>query len=145
MLLSEFIDRTGYQPTAEEYAAIEHEYYHFKGDKDQYCRAWCKANPTKAGTLWAKQKENERIGKVFDRLVAHIVKYAKRKDFDRNMFYYMDYSQQQQHADWVAEQIKAKDRKELRDMMYQLSNANAVRSGWSFKTWDYYHELEKIV
>lgn len=145
MLVSEFIDRTGYQPTAEEYASIEHEYYHFKGDKDAYCRAWCKANPSKAGTLWAKQKENERVGKVFDRLVAHIMKYARRRDFDRDMFYHMDYSQQQQHADWVAEQIKAKDRRELRDMMYQLSNANAVRSGWSSKAWEYYFGLERIV
>lgn len=145
MLVSEFIDRTGYQPTAEEYAAIEHEYYHFKGDKDAYCRAWCKANPSKAGTLWAKQKENERIGKVFDRLVAHIVKYAKRRDFNRDMFYYMDYSQQQQHADWVEEQVKAKDRRELRDMMYQLSNANAVKQGFSSKAWEYYFGLERIV
>lgn len=145
MLLSEFIDRTGYQPTAEEYAAIEREYYHFNGDKDAYCKAWCKANPTKAGTLWAAIKEQQRIGKVFDRLVAHIVKYAKRRDFSRDTFYHMTYADMQQHADWVMEQIKAKDRSELRDMMYQLNNANAVRSGWSSKTWDYYHELQRIV
>jgi len=145
MLLSEFIDRTGYQPTAEEYVEIEMAYNAFIGDKDKFCRAWCKSNPHKAGKLWAAIKEQQRIGKVFDRLVAHIVKYAKRRDFDRDMFYYMDYPTQQQHADWVMEQIKARDRRELRDMMYQLSKANAVRSGWSTKTWDYYHELSRIV
>ena len=145
MLLSEFIDRTGYQPTAEEYAEIEKAYYVFKGDKTAFCRAWCKANPHKAGTYWAAIKEQVRIGKVFDSLVAHIIKYAKRRDFNREMFYYMDYSQQQQHADWVMEQIKAKSRSELRDIMFSLSNANAVRSGWSSKAWDYYHELQRIV
>ena len=49
MLLSEFIDRTGYQPTAEEYAEIEQAYYVFDGDKDKFCKAWSKANPHKAG------------------------------------------------------------------------------------------------
>ena len=51
MLVSEFIDRTGYQPTAEEYAEIERAYMRFSGDKDAFCKAWSKANPHKAGTL----------------------------------------------------------------------------------------------
>lgn len=145
MLVSEFIDRTGYQPTAEEYAAIEHEYYHFKGDKDAYCRAWAKANPTKAGTLWAKQKENERVGKVFDRLVAHIIKYAKKKEFDRDMLYYMNYEDRSMHADFVVKQTKAKDRIDLWNAMRSLQKADAVKSGWSSRTWDYYNILLTIL
>lgn len=43
MLVSEFIDRTGYQPTPDEYADIEQAYYAFAGDKDSFCRAWSKA------------------------------------------------------------------------------------------------------
>lgn len=65
MLVSEFIDRTGYQPTADEYAEIEQAYYEYDGDKDKFCRAWSKANPHKAGKLWAAIKEQEREGKVF--------------------------------------------------------------------------------
>lgn len=145
MLVSEFIDRTGYQPTADEYAEIEEAYNVFDGDKDAYCKAWSKANPHKAGTLWKAIKEQERISKVFDRLVAHIIKYAKRRDFDRDMLYFMDYAQGQAHADWVQEQVKAKNRQELYSMMLHLAKADAVRSGWSSRTWDYYNILTRIV
>lgn len=140
MLLGEFIDRTGYQPTAEEYAAIEKEYYHFKGDKDQFCRAWCKANTTKAGTLWAAIKEQERLSKVFDK-VAEFVRKCKSK---REDFYYMDYSQQQAFMDAMCEKCKCKDRRELRDMMFKLTKYVAVWQGWKSDSKDLMWELEKI-
>ena len=65
MLVSEFIDRTGYRPTAEEYAEIENEYNNFKGDKDAFCRAWKRVNPTKAGQIERARKKAERTEKVF--------------------------------------------------------------------------------
>lgn len=34
MLISEFIERTGFQPTFNEYQQIEDAYYNFDGDKD---------------------------------------------------------------------------------------------------------------
>ena len=79
MLLSEFIDRTGYQPTAEEYAEIEQAYYVFDGDKDAFCKAWSKANPHKAGTLWAAIKEQQRLGKVFDKVAEVIYSFPEVK------------------------------------------------------------------
>lgn len=145
MLVSEFIDRTGYQPTAEEYAEIEQAYYVFDGDKDAFCKAWCKANPHKAGTLWAAIKEQERLSKVFDKLVAHIIKYAKRKDFDPNMLYYMNYEDRANHADFVCKQAGAKDRNDLYNAFKSLQKADAVRSGWSSRTWEYYNILFSIV
>ena len=66
MLLSEFIARTGYQPTADEYAEIENEYNNFNGDKDKFCRAWKRANPTKAGQIERARKKAERTEKVFN-------------------------------------------------------------------------------
>lgn len=42
MLMSEFVDRTGYQPSNEEYAHIEESYYTFPGDKDEFCAQWKK-------------------------------------------------------------------------------------------------------
>ena len=65
MLVSEFIDRTGYRPTADEYAEIEEAYYVFEGNKDEYCRAWVKANPHKAWQLTRAIKEQQRLSKVF--------------------------------------------------------------------------------
>ena len=140
MLISEFIDRTGYQPTAEEYAEIEKEYYHFKGDKDQFCRAWSKANPSKAGTLWAAIKEQQRLSKVFDK-VAEFVHKCKSK---REDFYYMDYSQQQAFMDSMQDKCKCKDRRELREMMYRLTKSVAVWQGWKYESKDLMLELEKI-
>lgn len=140
MLLGEFIDRTGYQPTAEEYAAIENEYYHFKGDKDKFCRAWCKANPTKAGTLWAAIKEQERLSKVFDK-VSEFVRKCKSK---REDFYYMNYCEQQAFMDAMCEKCKCKDRRELRDMMFKLTKSVAVWQGWKSESKDLMWELEKI-
>ena len=42
MMMSEFIDRTGFEPTAKEYAKIEEAYYDFDGDKDAFCKAFVK-------------------------------------------------------------------------------------------------------
>ncbi len=42
MMISEFIERTGFQPTAEEYAKIEDAYYDFDGDKNDFCKAFVK-------------------------------------------------------------------------------------------------------
>lgn len=40
MMMSEFIERTGFQPTAEEYAKIEEAYYDFNGDKNDFCKTF---------------------------------------------------------------------------------------------------------
>lgn len=42
MMMSEFIDRTGFEPTAKEYAKIEEAYYDFNGNKDEFCKAFVK-------------------------------------------------------------------------------------------------------
>lgn len=39
-MLSEFIERTGFTPTTDEYAQIEAAYYAFDGDKDAFCKAF---------------------------------------------------------------------------------------------------------
>lgn len=40
MLMSEFIERTGFEPTTDEYSRIEEAYYNFDGDKDAFCKAF---------------------------------------------------------------------------------------------------------
>lgn len=39
-MMSEFIERTGFEPSADEYAEIEEAYYNFDGNKDEFCKAW---------------------------------------------------------------------------------------------------------
>lgn len=52
MLKSEFIERTGYTPTAEEYHYIEESYYEFDGNKDEFCKQWMK---DKRSGKWAME------------------------------------------------------------------------------------------
>jgi hypothetical protein len=42
MMKSEFIDRTGFEPTAAEYREIENEYMGTDLDKDVFCKQWKK-------------------------------------------------------------------------------------------------------
>ena len=42
MIMSEFIERTGYNPGADEYHYIEESYYEFPGNKDEFCKRWKK-------------------------------------------------------------------------------------------------------
>ncbi len=42
MMLSEFIEKTGFEPTSEEYREIEEEYMGTEIDKDMFCRQWKK-------------------------------------------------------------------------------------------------------
>ena len=52
MMMSEFIERTGYEPTYEEYHYIEESYYEFPGNKDEYCKHWLK---DKRDGHWARE------------------------------------------------------------------------------------------
>ena len=42
MMKSEFIERTGFEPTAEDYEQIEQEYMGTDIDKNQFCKQWVK-------------------------------------------------------------------------------------------------------
>lgn len=42
MMISEFIERTGFEPTASEYAKIEKAYCDFNDNKDEFCKAFVK-------------------------------------------------------------------------------------------------------
>lgn len=42
MMMSEFTERTKFDPTAEEYREIEQEYLGCELDKDEFCRQWVK-------------------------------------------------------------------------------------------------------
>ena len=69
MMMSEFIERTGFEPTAKEYAKIEEAYYDFDGDKDAFCKAFvkdggarklCKARAAEIDRLNSLLLESER-------------------------------------------------------------------------------------
>lgn len=60
MMMSEFIVRTGFQPTAAEYEQIEDAYYNFDGDKDAFCKAFVE-NGGEQKVYQDRAKEIERL------------------------------------------------------------------------------------
>lgn len=60
MMMSEFIERTGFQPMPQEYAKIEEAYYNFDGDKDAFCQAFVKADGEKQ-VYQARAAEIDRL------------------------------------------------------------------------------------
>lgn len=74
MMLSEFKERTGFEPTAEEYEEIENAYYNFDGEKDEFCRKFieedgvlqiCELRRKKIEKLKSKVVEVERMLKSY--------------------------------------------------------------------------------
>ena len=62
MMMSEFIDRTGYTPVEGEYAIIEDSYYDFQGNKDEFCEQWLKDK--KNGRWEVEKKLRENLAKA---------------------------------------------------------------------------------
>ena len=66
MMLSEFVERTGFEPLPFEYEKIEEAYYNFDGDKDAFCRAFVKADGEKK-VYQARAAEIDRLnGKILE-------------------------------------------------------------------------------
>lgn len=71
MMMSEFIDRTGVEPTYEEYHYIEESYYEFDGNKDEFCKQWLK---DKRDGHWATElrlrKQMDEMKKMYEEQLA---------------------------------------------------------------------------
>ena len=138
MLIQEFVDRTGYMPTAKEWENINAAYMECEVDKDVFCRAWCNCHPSKVGSHFRACREQERLGNVFENVVRFIVRCKKTRDD----FYWMDYCQQQAFMDDMCKRTKCKDRGELQAMLRRIVNADGVRMGWGARTHELFWQLE---
>lgn len=66
MMLSEFVERTGFQPLPFEYEKIEEAYYTFDGNKDDFCKAFVEGDGEKK-IYRARAAEIERLnGKILE-------------------------------------------------------------------------------
>ena len=86
MLYSEFYERTGVEVDSQEYAAIEECYYHFPGDKDEFCAAWCKMNSKRVKAAKDARKAVEKEAKTKERLLVIMNKMDKERFSLRNDF-----------------------------------------------------------
>ena len=66
MMLSEFVERTSFEPMPAEYAKIEEAYCGFNGDKDAFCKAFVAGDGEKK-IYQARAAEIDRLnGKILD-------------------------------------------------------------------------------
>ena len=85
MMMSEFIERTGFQPLPFEYEKIETAYYDFDGDKDAFCRAFVQADGEKKvyqaraaeidrlnGKILEMDRASKRDGEVYEKRIADL-------------------------------------------------------------------------
>lgn len=83
MMMNEFTQRTGYEPSFEEYHYIEESYYEFDGNKDEFCKWWKKASKTGE---WAKEL---KLRQTIDNNKAEYE--AKLKEQEENLEFYRPY------------------------------------------------------
>lgn len=79
MMMSEFIERTGFEPTADEYEQIECAYYDFDGDKDAFCKAFVK----NGGELKVYKARAEEIARLRSQMI-EVEKQYKKDVADRD-------------------------------------------------------------
>lgn len=88
MLVSEFYDRTGVWVDAVEYADIEEMYYHFEGNKDEFCKWWCNENKERVKASKDAEKAAKEAYKKIERFELVLYKAISTKrnalSFDLN-------------------------------------------------------------
>ena len=97
MMMSEFIERTGFEPTAKEYAEIEAEYMGCDIDKDQFCKEWKKNGGIhrlmrlRARRIEELEMELVKKDKQFEaRIEADAIRYHELFDRDRRQMQEME-------------------------------------------------------
>ena len=91
MMYNEFVERTGYEPSMQEYAIIEEAYYCYTGNKDEFCEAWKQYHDTAlwqsfmktAKTLSEQEYENRQLEKQIAGM-EHRIKEQDGEIEDRN-------------------------------------------------------------
>lgn len=83
MMMSEFIERTGYEPSYDEYHYIEESYYVFPGNKDEFCQQWMR---DKEDGHWQRELD---LMRAMDQMKAEYEK--KIADQEDNLKFYRPY------------------------------------------------------
>lgn len=74
MLMQEFTDMTGFEPTVEEFNQIEAEYYRFNGDKQAFCKDFVE----RSGEKQVHARRAEYIKELYSRLMDQEKEYTAR-------------------------------------------------------------------
>ncbi|OUN24565.1 hypothetical protein [Pseudoflavonifractor sp. An85] len=74
MLIQEFTDMTGFEPTPEEFQEIESEYYRFDGDKQAFCKDFVE----RSGEKQVYARRAEYIKELYSRLMDQEKEYTAK-------------------------------------------------------------------
>lgn len=84
-MIQEFIDRTGYEPSYDEYRLIEDSYYEYDGNKDDFCKQWKKDK--KSGNWEKELKLRMKLEEQKHEYEEKIKEIETYRDFYRTYFY----------------------------------------------------------
>jgi len=141
MMMIEFTERTGFEPTEEEYAEIEQQYYSFDGNKDAFCKYWketvgvegiCKARAEKIAQLRSTMVETEKelmqANAEKDRLITRL-----KADLER----------EQEWKPWEPDRIVSqKDYDHLRSSGHEMTDDEAKE--WIFQEFGFAQQVIRI-
>lgn len=125
MMMSEFIERTGFEPTAEEYAEIEAEYIGCDIDKDQFCKQWKK----NGGIQRLSRQRVRRIKELEDKVAMQNKQHDEMDISYRKSFNNMHDAYEEEVAELkekiaVYEELTARRYDETMDIKEELKEAN---------------------
>lgn len=92
MLLQEFIDRTNYYPTAEEWEAANRTYTHDSElNKDEFCKLWVKMNHNKVDKQRKELERKRKAWETYEKSYGNFLYYSRmervaRKDSTRDEY-----------------------------------------------------------
>ena len=135
MLVSEFIDRTGYQPTADEYAEIERAYMRFSGDKDAFCSEWCKKNADLAGQLDRLRKKREYVSSQEDKTIARV---------QRHIWKHTNHGEKLTREQF-ADLISGLDREIACSTIKKMMDWRGITQNWQGSVWNNYWQIFECV
>ena len=134
MMINEFTERTGIEPTMEEYSVIEEMYYEFGGDKNAFCKDFLKKNRM----VEALRKLNDKTAETFFRANEHR-REAEEKAADleaRVKKLEAQLEREQEWKPWTPEKaVKQSDYDHLRKSGHGMTDEEATR--WIADEWGF--------
>lgn len=123
MMIQEFIERTNYTPSPDEYYHIEKAYYDFDGNKDDFCKWWKKA---KRGGYWDRELELRR----------HVVDTAKKlgdkiKECSDSADFYRPYFARANNAELLLQLVSSSEPQSV--VIYYKDGSKAQFTGVTVK------------
>lgn len=127
MLVSEFVERTGYVPKYDddgrEWSSIQRDYNSWVGDKDSFCKHWKLCNPDKADSLTRIREANELKERQFNKCLKWCAQHSKPTSKK-----FIDYLMVDKTIAKEAMQELHMTRDEFRETMYNVYKAKSLMS-----------------